>query len=110
MDLENFHQDKHKRGFTVHHPDRILFSKGAMKVESNKNACLTKMAVVGSFRYVMEVIQRGRTALRPSLFPPLSVVPAVSDCELSEPEYVRSRPQFIVLYPLPAFFFFFFMT
>lgn len=36
----------------------------------------------------MEVIQRGRTAVRPALFPPLSVVPAVSDSELSEPEYV----------------------
>lgn len=37
----------------------------------------------------MEVIQRGRTAVRPALFPPLSVVPAVSDSELSEPEYVH---------------------
>uniref|UniRef100_H2U944 Axin-1 n=1 Tax=Takifugu rubripes TaxID=31033 RepID=H2U944_TAKRU len=36
--------------------------------------------------YVMEVIQRGRAAVRPALFPPLSVVPAVSDSELSEPE------------------------
>lgn len=36
----------------------------------------------------MEVIQRGRTAVRPALFPPLSVVPAVSDSELSEAEYV----------------------
>lgn len=39
-------------------------------------------------RYVMEVIQRGRTAVRPALFPTLSVVPAVSDTELSESEYV----------------------
>lgn len=39
-------------------------------------------------RYVMEVIQRGRSAVRPPMFPPLSVVPAVSDSELSEPEYV----------------------
>ncbi len=39
-------------------------------------------------RYVMEVIQRGRTAVRPALFPTLSVVPAVSDIELSEAEYV----------------------
>ena len=37
---------------------------------------------------MLEVIQRGRTAVRPALFPPLSVVPAVSDTELSEPEYV----------------------
>ncbi|CAB1341765.1 unnamed protein product [Coregonus sp. 'balchen'] len=41
-------------------------------------------------RYVMEVIQRGRAAVRPALFPPLSVVPAVSDTELSESEYVQS--------------------
>lgn len=40
-----------------------------------------------SLSYVMEVIQRGRTAVRPALFPPLSVVPAVSDSELSEAEY-----------------------
>ncbi|XP_064844380.1 axin-1-like isoform X4 [Oncorhynchus masou masou] len=39
-------------------------------------------------RYVMEVIQRGRAAARPALFPPLGVVPAVSDTELSE--YVQS--------------------
>lgn len=51
--------------------------------------CLTPR-VVGSFRYVMEVIQRGRAAARPALFPPLSVVPAVSDTELSESEYVQS--------------------
>ncbi|XP_061606351.1 axin-1 isoform X1 [Phyllopteryx taeniolatus] len=44
-------------------------------------------------RYVMEVIQRGRTALRPALFPPLSVVPAVSDCELSEPEHKVTKKQ-----------------
>lgn len=34
----------------------------------------------------MEVIQRGRAAVRPALFPPLGAVPAVSDSELSEPE------------------------
>ncbi|KAM9784875.1 axin-1 isoform 1-T3 [Syngnathus typhle] len=44
-------------------------------------------------RYVMEVIQRGRTALRPAQFPPLSVVPAVSDCELSEPEHKATKKQ-----------------
>lgn len=44
-----------------------------------------------SLSYVMEVIQRGRTAVRPALFPPLSVVPAVSDSELSEAEYVRGH-------------------
>lgn len=37
----------------------------------------------------MEVIQRGRSAVRPPTFPPLSVVPAVSDSELSEHEYVH---------------------
>ncbi|XP_028842884.1 axin-1-like isoform X2 [Denticeps clupeoides] len=37
-------------------------------------------------RYVMEVIQRGHAAVRPALFPPLSVVPTVSDTELSESE------------------------
>lgn len=42
-----------------------------------------------SLSYVMEVIQRGRTAVRPAQVPPLSVVPAVSDGELSEPEYVH---------------------
>ena len=56
--------------------------------------CLTA-GVVRSLRYVMEVIQRGRTAVRPALFPPLSVVPAVSDSELSEPEYVHHQQ----LYP-----------
>ncbi|KAI1884657.1 hypothetical protein AGOR_G00228670 [Albula goreensis] len=40
-------------------------------------------------RYVMEVIQRGRAAVRPALFPPLSVVPAVSDIDLSECEHKR---------------------
>ncbi|XP_023138301.2 axin-1 isoform X1 [Amphiprion ocellaris] len=44
-------------------------------------------------RYVMEVIQRGRTAVRPALFPPLSVVPAVSDSELSEPEHKANKKQ-----------------
>ncbi|XP_060921633.1 axin-1 isoform X1 [Labrus mixtus] len=42
-------------------------------------------------RYVMEVIQRGRTAVRPPLFPPLSVVPAVSDSELSELEHKTTK-------------------
>ncbi|KAM9745557.1 axin-1 isoform 1-T4 [Menidia menidia] len=42
-------------------------------------------------RYVMEVIQRGRAAVRPALFPPLNVVPAVSDSELSEPEHKASK-------------------
>lgn len=44
----------------------------------------------------MEVIQRGRTAVRPAQFPQLSVVPAVSDSELSEPEYVHRVPQYFV--------------
>lgn len=44
-------------------------------------------------RYVMEVIQRGRTAVRPALFPPLNVVPAVSDSELSEPEHKTTKKQ-----------------
>ncbi|XP_062303629.1 axin-1 isoform X1 [Osmerus eperlanus] len=44
-------------------------------------------------RYVMEVIQRGRAAVRPALFPPLSVVPAVSDTELSEPEHKATKKQ-----------------
>uniref|UniRef100_A0A3B3B4E4 Axin-1 n=1 Tax=Oryzias melastigma TaxID=30732 RepID=A0A3B3B4E4_ORYME len=38
-------------------------------------------------RYVMQVIQRGRTAVRPGMFPPLNVVPAVSDNELFNSEY-----------------------
>ncbi|KAJ8374143.1 hypothetical protein SKAU_G00047230 [Synaphobranchus kaupii] len=38
-------------------------------------------------RYVMEVIQRGRSAVRPAALPPLSLVPAVSDTDLSECEY-----------------------
>ncbi|KAI4821994.1 hypothetical protein KUCAC02_007562 [Chaenocephalus aceratus] len=42
-------------------------------------------------QYVMEVIQRGRTAARPALFPPLSVVPAVSDSELSQPEHKATK-------------------
>ncbi|KAB1251937.1 Axin-1, partial [Camelus dromedarius] len=41
-------------------------------------------------RYVQEVIQRGRSCVRPVCTPVLSVVPAVSDLELSETEYVRS--------------------
>ncbi|XP_067333980.1 axin-1 isoform X2 [Channa argus] len=44
-------------------------------------------------RYVMEVIQRGRTAVRPAMFPPLNVVPAVSDSELSEPEHKATKKQ-----------------
>lgn len=40
-------------------------------------------------RYVQEVIQRGRSCVRPACTPMLSVVPAVSDMELSETEYVR---------------------
>lgn len=48
----------------------------------------------------MEVIQRGRTAVRPALFPQLSVVPAVSDSELSEPEYVHC---FLPVVPFPTF-------
>ncbi|KAI3359662.1 hypothetical protein L3Q82_014044 [Scortum barcoo] len=44
-------------------------------------------------RYVMEVIQRGRTAVRPALFPPLSMVPAVSESELSEPEHKATKKQ-----------------
>lgn len=36
----------------------------------------------------MEVIQRGRAAVRPAPVPLLNVVPAISDSELSEPEYV----------------------
>lgn len=40
-------------------------------------------------RYVQEVIQRGRSCVRPACTPVLSVVPAVSDTELSETEYVR---------------------
>ncbi|KAM4530124.1 axin-1 isoform 1-T3 [Odontesthes bonariensis] len=44
-------------------------------------------------RYVMEVIQRGRTAVRPALFPQLNVVPAVSDSELSEPGHKATKKQ-----------------
>ncbi|KAG9333279.1 hypothetical protein JZ751_012865 [Albula glossodonta] len=44
-------------------------------------------------RYVMEVIQRGRAAVRPALFPPLSVVPAVSDIDLSECEHKSAKRQ-----------------
>ncbi|XP_029998174.1 axin-1-like isoform X1 [Sphaeramia orbicularis] len=50
-------------------------------------------AVQPKQRYVMEVIQRGRSAVRPALFPPLSVVPAVSDSELSEPEHKATKKQ-----------------
>ncbi|XP_070269494.1 axin-1 isoform X1 [Myotis yumanensis] len=41
-------------------------------------------------RYVQEVIQRGRSCVRPVCTPVLSVVPAVSDTELSETE---TKPQ-----------------
>ncbi|XP_036409167.1 axin-1-like isoform X2 [Megalops cyprinoides] len=44
-------------------------------------------------RYVMEVIQRGRAAVRPALVPPLSVVPAVSDIDLSECEHKATKRQ-----------------
>lgn len=36
----------------------------------------------------MEVIQRGRTVVRPAVFPTFNMVPAVSDTELSEAQYV----------------------
>ncbi|KAM6904937.1 axin-1 [Xenentodon cancila] len=42
-------------------------------------------------KYALQVIQRGRTALRPPLFPPLNVVPAVSDNEMSDPEHKAAR-------------------
>uniref|UniRef100_A0A3B3CVX3 Axin-1 n=2 Tax=Oryzias melastigma TaxID=30732 RepID=A0A3B3CVX3_ORYME len=42
-------------------------------------------------RYVMQVIQRGRTAVRPGMFPPLNVVPAVSDNELFNSEQKASK-------------------
>ncbi|XP_078415096.1 axin-1 isoform X1 [Cetorhinus maximus] len=41
-------------------------------------------------RYVQEVIQRGRTSIRPACIPVLNVVPAVSDMDLSESEH---KPQ-----------------
>uniref|UniRef100_A0A3Q2PYS6 Axin-1 n=1 Tax=Fundulus heteroclitus TaxID=8078 RepID=A0A3Q2PYS6_FUNHE len=44
-------------------------------------------------RYVMEVIQRGRAAVRPSPVPLLNAVPAVSDGELSEPEHKATKKQ-----------------
>ncbi|XP_036594116.1 axin-1 isoform X1 [Trichosurus vulpecula] len=37
-------------------------------------------------RYVQEVIQRGRSSVRPACMPMLNVVPAVSDMDLSESE------------------------
>ncbi|XP_044289476.1 axin-1 isoform X2 [Varanus komodoensis] len=44
-------------------------------------------------RYVQEVIQRGRSSARPACMPPLSVVPAVSDLDLSESEMkLQKRP------------------
>uniref|UniRef100_A0A673TJ25 Axin-1 n=1 Tax=Suricata suricatta TaxID=37032 RepID=A0A673TJ25_SURSU len=42
-------------------------------------------------RYVQEVIQRGRSCARPACTPVLSVVPAVSDLELSETETKSQR-------------------
>ncbi|XP_053750245.1 axin-1 isoform X1 [Panthera pardus] len=42
-------------------------------------------------RYVQEVIQRGRSCVRPACTPVLSVVPAVSDLELSETESKSQR-------------------
>lgn len=42
-------------------------------------------------RYVQEVIQRGRSCVRPACTPMLSVVPAVSDMELSETEMKSQR-------------------
>ncbi|KAF6123199.1 axin 1 [Phyllostomus discolor] len=42
-------------------------------------------------RYVQEVIQRGRSCVRPVCTPVLSVVPAVSDTELSETETKSQR-------------------
>lgn len=42
-------------------------------------------------RYVQEVIQRGRSCVRPACTPMLSVVPAVSDMELSETEVKSQR-------------------
>ncbi|KAB0401601.1 hypothetical protein E2I00_007258 [Balaenoptera physalus] len=41
--------------------------------------------------YVQEVIQRGRSCVRPACTPVLSVVPAVSDLELSETETKSQR-------------------
>ncbi|XP_051024389.1 axin-1 isoform X3 [Acomys russatus] len=42
-------------------------------------------------RYVQAVMQRGRTCVRPACAPVLSVVPAVSDLELSETETKSQR-------------------
>ncbi|XP_062035669.1 axin-1 isoform X1 [Lepus europaeus] len=42
-------------------------------------------------RYVQEVMQRGRSCVRPACAPVLSVVPAVSDMELSETETKSQR-------------------
>ncbi|XP_023654360.1 axin-1 isoform X1 [Paramormyrops kingsleyae] len=42
-------------------------------------------------RYVLEVMERGRTAARPALIPAFSVVPAVSDIDLSEPEHKATK-------------------
>uniref|UniRef100_A0A8C6T6C0 Axin-1 n=1 Tax=Neogobius melanostomus TaxID=47308 RepID=A0A8C6T6C0_9GOBI len=43
-------------------------------------------------RYVMEVIQRGRSAVRPTQCPPMNVVPDVSDSELSEHKASKKQP------------------
>ncbi|XP_027029664.1 axin-1 isoform X1 [Tachysurus fulvidraco] len=44
-------------------------------------------------RYVMEVIQRGRTVVRPAGFPTLNLVPAVSDTELSQAQHKGMKKQ-----------------
>lgn len=59
--------------------------------------------VFSPLRYVMEVIQRGRSAVRPPMFPPLTVAPAVSDSEPSEPECVLHFLAEIVLLRLFLF-------
>ncbi|KAL6102572.1 axin1 [Pungitius sinensis] len=51
---------------------------------------ITSGAVQPKQRYVMEVIQRGRSALRPALFPPLG---AVCDGELSQAEHRATKKQ-----------------
>ncbi|KTF82253.1 hypothetical protein cypCar_00046032 [Cyprinus carpio] len=61
---------------------------GGLKEERRKSGTLQAKQ-----RYVMEVIQRGRTAVRPALFPTLSVVPAVSDMELSDAEHKNMKKQ-----------------
>ncbi|KAK0154790.1 Axin-1 [Merluccius polli] len=65
------------------------------RLEEESVRCGAAAAAQPKQRYVMEVIQRGRTAVRPALFPPLDMVPAVSDCDLSESEYVHSDPSLL---------------